>query len=164
MRDVSLFCTVNGKAWSGIIDNRMLLLEFVRDVAGLKGARSGCMTGDCGACSVLVDGRVTKSCIMLAASVDEREVTTIEGAASLSVIQAAFVSEHGFQCGFCTTGMVLTAAELLAANRTPTDEEIRWALCGNLCRCTGYDSIVAAVRHAAAALVLSLDGSTPQRK
>lgn len=148
MTDFTFACSVNGEPWSGTIDDRTLLLDFVRDDVGLKGARSGCSTGDCGACSVVVDGKVVKGCLRLASSVEGRKVATIEGAEGLDALRQAFVSEHGFQCGFCTSGMVLSAAGLLARNPSPNDAEIRWALCGNLCRCTGYDAIVAAVRRA----------------
>lgn len=146
-----LRCGINGQAFDREIDPRLLLVELVRDAAGLKGTRIGCLTGDCGACTVLLDGRVGKACIVLALSVEGRDVTTIEGADDLAHIQAAFVAENGFQCGYCTTGMVLTAAELLRGNPHPSDAEIRRAIIGNLCRCTGYDAIVAAVRRASLA-------------
>ena len=144
-----LHCRVNGAPFDQEIDPRLLVLDLVRNVAGLKGTRMGCLTGDCGACSVLLDGRVVKSCLVLALSAEDRDVVTIEGAVGLAAIQDAFVAENGFQCGYCTTGMVLTAAELLKANPRPNEEEIRQALIGNLCRCTGYDSIVAAIQRAA---------------
>ncbi|GJD52160.1 Carbon monoxide dehydrogenase small chain [Methylobacterium crusticola] len=146
-----LRCTINGVACDREIDPRLLLVEAVRDVAGLKGTRVGCLTGDCGACTVRIDGAVVKSCLVLALSVEDRAITTIEGAGDLTEIQHAFVAENGFQCGFCTTGMVLTAAELLRDNPRPSEAEIRRAISGNLCRCTGYDGIVAAVRRAAEA-------------
>ena len=146
-----LRCRINGQAFDREIDPRLLLVELVRDQAGLKGTRIGCLTGDCGACTVVLDGRVVKACIVLALSAEGRDVTTIEGAADLTELQDAFVAENGFQCGYCTTGMVLTAAELLKTNPNPTDADIRRALIGNLCRCTGYESIVAAIHHAAAA-------------
>ncbi len=147
-----LRCRLNGEDLEREIDPRLLLLDLVRNVADLKGTRMGCLTGDCGACTVLLDGKVVKSCLVLALSAEGREVVTIEGADGLSAIQDAFVAENGFQCGYCTTGMVLTAAELLRANPHPSDAEIRHALIGNLCRCTGYDSIVAAIRRASTAL------------
>ena len=146
---VQLRCRLNGAELDRSIDPRLLLLELVRNVADLKGTRMGCLTGDCGACTVLLDGRVVKSCLVLAVSVEGRDVATIEGVGGLDAIQDAFVAENGFQCGYCTTGMVLTAAELLRTNPLPSDAEIRHALIGNLCRCTGYDSIVAAIRRAA---------------
>ena len=150
---VGLHCRLNGEGYERQIDPRLLLLDLVRNVADLKGTRMGCLTGDCGACTVLLDGNVVKSCLVLALSAEGREVVTIEGADGLSAIQDAFVAENGFQCGYCTTGMVLTAAELLRANPHPSDAEIRHALIGNLCRCTGYDSIVAAIRRASTAIV-----------
>ncbi len=143
-----LRCRVNGQAFNREIDARLLLVELVRDVAGLKGTRIGCLTGDCGACTVRLDGKVVKSCIVLALSAEDREITTIEGAEGLEELQDAFVAENGFQCGYCTSGMVLTAAELLRSNPTSSDAEIRRALIGNLCRCTGYEPIVAAIRRA----------------
>ena len=149
---VGLHCRLNGEDFKRDIDPRLLLLDVVRDVAGLKGARMGCLTGDCGACMVLLDGKAVKSCLVLAQSAEDREVVTIEGADGLSTIQDAFVAENGFQCGYCTTGMVLTAAELLRSNPHPNDDEIRHALIGNLCRCTGYEPIVAAIRRAAASI------------
>ena len=152
MNDMAgLRCRLNGEGYERQIDSRLLLLDLVRNVADLKGTRMGCLTGDCGACTVLLDGKVVKSCLVLALSAEGREVVTIEGADGLSAIQDAFVAENGFQCGYCTTGMVLTAAELLRANPHPSDAEIRHALIGNLCRCTGYDSIVAAIRRASTA-------------
>ncbi len=145
---VRLQCRINGRDFDREVDPRLLLVELVRDVAGLKGTRIGCLTGDCGTCTVQLDGRVVKACIVLSLSAEGREVTTIEGVGDLAGIQDAFVAENGFQCGYCTTGMVLTAAELLRTNPDPTDAEIRRALIGNLCRCTGYDAIVAAVQRA----------------
>ena len=146
-----LACRINGQSFDRTIDPRLLLLDVVRDKCGLKGAHLGCGTGDCGACSVRVDGSVVKACLVLGLSAQDREITTIEGAEDLSRLRTAFVAENGFQCGFCTTGMLLTAAELLRANPDPSKAEIRHALIGNLCRCTGYDAIVAAVRAAAQA-------------
>lgn len=146
-----LRCRINGQPFDHEIDPRLLLVELVRDQADLKGTRIGCLTGDCGACTVRLDGRVVKACIVLALSAEGREITTIEGVAGLTELQDAFVAENGFQCGYCTTGMVLTAAELLEGSPDPTDADIRRALIGNLCRCTGYESIVAAIQRAAAA-------------
>ena len=126
MNDMAgLRCRLNGEGYERQIDPRLLLLDLVRNVADLKGTRMGCLTGDCGACTVLLDGKVVKSCLVLALSAEGREVVTIEGADGLSAIQDAFVAENGFQCGYCTTGMVLTAAELLRANPHPSDAEIR---------------------------------------
>ena len=144
-----LRCSLNGATFKRDIDPRLLLLDLVRNLAGLKGTRMGCLTGDCGACSVLLDGQVVKSCLVLALSVEDRTVVTIEGADGLAAIQDAFVAENGFQCGYCTSGMVLTAAELLKGNPHPNESQIRQALIGNLCRCTGYDAIVSAIQCAA---------------
>ena len=146
---VRLRCRLNGAELDRSIDPRLLLLDLVRNVADLKGTRMGCLTGDCGACMVLLDDKVVKSCLVLALSVESRDVATIEGIEGLDAIKSAFIAENGFQCGYCTTGMVLTAAELLRTNQHPSDAEIRHALIGNLCRCTGYESIVAAIRRAA---------------
>ena len=119
-----LRCRINGQDLDREIDPRLLLVELVRDVAGLKGTRIGCLTGDCGACTLWLDGSVVKSCLVLAMSAEGRAVTTIEGAEDLAEIQSAFVAENGFQCGYCTTGMVLTAAELLQRNPRPSDAEM----------------------------------------
>lgn len=143
-----LKCRVNDKSIVREIDPRLLLVEFIRDVMGLKGTRIGCLTGDCGACTVNIQGEAIKSCMVLALSAEDAEITTIEGRDDISHIQQAFVQANGFQCGFCTTGMVLTAAELLRDNPDPSEAEIRKAISGNLCRCTGYDAIVEAVRLA----------------
>ena len=152
MSDTSkLRCEINGRPFARAIDPRLLLVELLREGAGLKGTRIGCLTGDCGACTVRIDGAVVKSCLVLALSAEGRSIATIEGATDLDAIQSAFVAENGFQCGFCTTGMVLTAAELLRDNPGPSEAEIRRAISGNLCRCTGYDGIVAAIRRVAAA-------------
>ena len=153
---VGLRCRLNDEELEREMDPRLLLLDLVRNVADLKGTRMGCLTGDCGACTVLLDGKVVKSCLVLALSAEGREIVTIEGADGLSAIQDAFVAGNGFQCGDCTTGMVLTAAELLRANRHPNDAETRHALIGNLCRCTGHESIVAAIRRAAGSIPVNL--------
>lgn len=144
-----LSCRVNGEAVAHVIDERLLLVEFIRDVVGLKGTRVGCLTGDCGACSVNIAGDVIKSCLVLAMSAEGTNITTIEGRDDIGHIQQAFVDENGFQCGFCTTGMILTAAELLRDNPDPSEADIRKAISGNLCRCTGYDAIVQSVKRAA---------------
>ena len=147
--------TVNGRAVSGEVEGRTLLVEFLREHLGLTGTHVGCDTGQCGACVVLVGGESMKSCNMLAAQADGAEVTTIEGMAnedgSLGTIQQAFQDNHGLQCGFCTPGMVMTAADLLARNPNPSEAEIREYLEGNLCRCTGYHNIVKSIQAAAAA-------------
>ncbi|NCM96388.1 MAG: carbon monoxide dehydrogenase [Rhodobacteraceae bacterium CG17_big_fil_post_rev_8_21_14_2_50_65_11] len=141
--------TVNGKPVSGEVEGRTLLASFLRDGLGLTGTHIGCDTSQCGACVVHVDGVAVKSCTTLALDVADRAITTIEGMAnadgSLSVLQQAFQDNHGLQCGFCTPGMVMTAAALLADNPKPTEAEVRAGLEGNICRCTGYHNIVKAV-------------------
>jgi aerobic carbon-monoxide dehydrogenase small subunit len=145
--------TVNGAARSAEIETRLLLVHFLRETLGLTGTHVGCDTTNCGACTVLVDGTLVKSCTMFAVQVDGSEVTTVEGlapAGGLSPVQEGFHVEHGLQCGFCTPGMMVAATALLAENPDPSEEEIRWALSGNICRCTGYQNIVKAVQYAAA--------------
>ena len=147
--------TVNGEEHSHEVESRLLLIHFLREKLGLTGAHVGCDTSHCGACTVLVDGVPVKSCTHFAVQVDGREVKTVEGLATggeLHPIQQGFHEEHGLQCGFCTPGMMLVSAALLEENPEPTEEEIRWALSGNICRCTGYQNIVNAVHHAAAKL------------
>ena len=144
--------TVNGRAQSRDVEPRTLLVHFLRDSCGLTGTHVGCDTSQCGACVVHMDGRSVKSCNVLAAQADGSSVTTIEGIATngaMHALQVAFKEEHGLQCGFCTPGMIMTAAELLSRNANPSEEEIRHALEGNLCRCTGYHNIVRAVQFAA---------------
>lgn len=143
--------TVNGKPFEGDVEPRLLLTHFIRDVAGFTGTHVGCETSICGACTVLVDGLAVKSCTMFAVQADRAEVATIEGMAqggSLHPIQESFWEDHGLQCGFCTPGMILCAHQLLARNPSPSETEIRSALDGNLCRCTGYQNIVKAVQSA----------------
>src|SRR5579872_4367208 len=151
-RKISL--TINGKPYSDEVEPRLLLIHYLREVAGLTGPHIGCETSICGACTVLLGGKTVKSCTMFAVQADGRELTTIEGLAApgskLDPMQEAFWNEHGLQCGFCTPGMVLSAKQLLADNPSPTDAEIRHGLEGNLCRCTGYQHIVNAVKAAAA--------------
>ncbi len=145
--------TVNGSQVTAEVPDRTLLVHFLRDVAGFTAANIGCDTSSCGACTVLLDGRSVKSCTLLAAQADGREVMTLEGLAdgtgALHPVQRAFRAEHGLQCGFCTPGMVMAAVSLLAENPDPTETEVRTALEGNLCRCTGYHNIVRAVLAAA---------------
>ena len=147
---------VNGKTVEGEVEGRTLLVEFLREHLRLTGTHVGCDTSQCGACVVHVDGVSAKSCTMLAASVHGSEVTTIEGMAnadgSLSVIQQAFQDNHGLQCGFCTPGMVMSAADLLSRNSDPSEKEIRHWLVGNFCRCTGYHNIVKSIQAAATAM------------
>ena len=144
--------TVNGQPREIAVEPAWTLLETVREQLRLTGAKEGCGTGDCGACSILVDGRLVTSCLMLAVQADGREVTTIEGLAtngSLHPVQAAFVAKGGVQCGFCTPGMIMAAASLLQRNPSPTLEDVREGLAGNLCRCTGYAKIYESVLAAA---------------
>ena len=147
--------TVNGEACEGDVESRTLLVHFLRDHVGLTGTHVGCVVGECGACSVLVDGVLVKSCLMLAVQADGREVVTIEGLAergTLHPVQEAFVQRFALQCGFCTPGFVMAAQALLRSNPTPTEEDIRQVLSSNLCMCTGYMQIVEAVKEAAARL------------
>ena len=147
---------VNGQPREGDVEPRRLLVQFLREDLELTGTHVGCDTSQCGACTVHVDGRAIKSCTMLAVQADGSDVTTIEGmqskAGELHPLQAAFWAKHGLQCGFCTPGMIMAAADLLARSPNPTDDEIRHAIDGNICRCTGYHNIVAAIREAAATL------------
>lgn len=143
---------VNGAAHEVAVEPNWTLLETVREALGYTGPKEGCGTGDCGACSMIVDGRLITSCLMLAPQADGREVRTVEGLAAngeLSHVQRAFIDSGGVQCGFCTPGMVMAATALLESNASPTFEEIRNGLAGNLCRCTGYTKIFQAVELAA---------------
>jgi aerobic carbon-monoxide dehydrogenase small subunit len=144
--------TVNGEERSLEVESRLLLVHFLREKLGLTGTHVGCDTTSCGACTVLVDGVPVKSCTHFAVQVDGRRVKTVEGLANgaeLHPIQEGFRQEHGLQCGFCTPGMMLVSSVLLEENPDPTEEEIRWALSGNICRCTGYQNIVKSVQWAA---------------
>jgi carbon-monoxide dehydrogenase small subunit len=144
--------TVNGEERSHEVEPRLLLVHFLREKLGLTGTHVGCDTTSCGACTVLVDGVPVKSCTYLAVQVDGKSVQTVEGLAQgpqLHPVQEGFREEHGLQCGFCTPGMMLVSAALLEENPDPTEEEIRWAISGNICRCTGYQNIVKAVQWAA---------------
>jgi aerobic carbon-monoxide dehydrogenase small subunit len=144
--------TINGKRREDEIDSRMLLVHYLREVAGLTGTHVGCETTLCGACTVLLDGKAVKSCTVLAAMADGGAITTVEGLAQngkLHPIQEGFWEEHGLQCGYCTPGMMMAAADLLSRNTNPSESEIRQALEGNLCRCTGYQHIIKAVQFAA---------------
>jgi carbon-monoxide dehydrogenase small subunit len=148
--------SVNGATVRSEVEPRLLLVHFLRDVAGLTGTKVGCDTSQCGACTVIVDGLATKSCTRLAVQVDGSSVTTIEGLAdhgTLHRVQESFWNKHGLQCGFCTPGMILTAVSLLERTPDPTPEQVRHGLEGNLCRCTGYQNIVRAVLDAAGAPV-----------
>ena len=144
---------VNGQPREGNVEPRRMLAQFLREDLELTGTHVGCDTSQCGACTVIVDGRAIKSCTMLAVQADRSGVTTIEGMQGadgvLHPLQQGFWEKHGLQCGFCTPGMIMAASDLLARNADPTDDEIRHAIEGNICRCTGYHNIVAAIREAA---------------
>jgi len=147
--------SVNGRSFGVDVDPETLLIYVLRNDLALNGPKLGCGSGLCGACTVHVDGRAVKSCTMLAAQADGAVITTIEGMGSegsLHPLQAAFWEKHGLQCGFCTPGMIMAAADLLKHNQDPTDAEIRHAIEGNICRCTGYHNIVAAIREAASVM------------
>jgi carbon-monoxide dehydrogenase small subunit len=143
--------TVNGTERTTDVEPRFLLVHLIREEFGLTGTHIGCDTSNCGACTVLLDGEPVKSCTMFGVQADGHELTTVEGLArdgQLHPVQEAFKEEHGLQCGFCTPGMMLTGAALLDRNPTPTEDEIRWAISGNICRCTGYMNIVTAIEAA----------------
>ena len=143
---------INGEEREFLADERDSLLDALRERAGLMGAKEGCNNGNCGACAVILDGRLVNSCCVMAAEVDESEVTTIEGLAepnSLHPLQETFLENAALQCGICTPGFLIAAKALLDSNPNPTEHEIRWWLAGNLCRCTGYDKIIRAVQDAA---------------
>ncbi|MCW2842843.1 MAG: 4-hydroxybenzoyl-CoA reductase subunit gamma [Nocardioides sp.] len=145
--------TVNGQRRTVECEDRQLLVTLVREELNLKGTHVGCLNGDCGACTLECDGKIVKSCLMLAASADGSEIVTVDGLGTpeeLAPIQEAFWNEDGFQCGFCLPGHLFAARDLIATNPDPTDDEIRQAIAGNLCRCTGYQSIVNSIRVAAA--------------
>ena len=149
---VPITVTVNGQLHAGDVEPRQLLVHFLRDTLGLTGTHVGCDTSNCGACTVHLDGDAVKSCTVLTVQADGAEVTTIEGMGSegdLHPMQEAFWDNHGLQCGYCTPGMIMAGADLIAKNPSPTEEEVREALAGNLCRCTGYHNIVKAVLSAA---------------
>lgn len=149
----SITVTINGIQQTHEVEPRLLLIHYLREVLGLTGPHIGCETSICGACTVAVDGKAVKSCAMFAVQADGRDVLTIEGLAangSLHPLQTAFWEEHGLQCGYCTPGMIMASKQLIERNAKPTDSEIRHGIEGNLCRCTGYQNIVNAVRAAAA--------------
>ena len=144
--------TINGAERSTDVEPRLLLVDFIRSTLGLTGTHIGCDTTSCGVCTVLIDGTPIKSCTMFAVQANGRSITTVEGLkqnGDLSAMQAAFQQEHGLQCGLCTPAMMLVGTALLKDNPNPTEDEIRWAISGNLCRCTGYINIVKAIRAAA---------------
>ena len=160
--DCTIAVTVNGQLYQRTIEPRLLLSDFLRHELGLSGTHVGCEHGSCGACTILLDGDAVRSCILFAIQVDGHEITTVEGltpgwdssqgADALHPLQAAFQDSHGLQCGYCTPGFLMTLVPFLAENPNPTDDEIRDAISGNICRCTGYQNIIAAARRAAATL------------
>lgn len=168
MNNVSI--KVNDQVVAGFVEPRLTLLDFLRDFAGLKGTHAGCEHGVCGACTILMDGAAVRSCLMLAVQVDGQEIVTIEGvggeferSGELSIIQDAFCEAHGLQCGYCTPGMVLAAEALLIETPNPTEEEVRKAISGNICRCTGYVQIVEAIMLAAERLGGRNDNNLPKQ-
>src|SRR6266567_741648 len=154
-RTLKIHVTVNGVPHDVDVEARTLLVHFLRENLGMTGTHIGCDTTNCGACTVLVNGRAVKSCTMFAVQADQATITTVEGLekdGKLHAIQNGFHQEHGLQCGFCTPGMMITSSALLASNPDPSEAQIRQAISGNLCRCTGYVNIIKSVQHAAAAL------------
>jgi carbon-monoxide dehydrogenase small subunit len=152
MGKVNVTITVNGTEYSREIDARLLLVHFIREELNLTGTHIGCDTTSCGACTVLMDGRAVKSCTVFAATASGKSVETIESVAQngqLHPLQEGFWEKHGLQCGFCTPGMIMSAKHLLDKNPNPSEEEVRWGISGNLCRCTGYNKIVEAIQYAA---------------
>jgi carbon-monoxide dehydrogenase small subunit len=149
---MQLTVTVNGVTYTHDVEPRLLLVHYLRDVLNLTGTHIGCDTSQCGACTVLMNGKAVKSCTIFAVQADGAEITTIEGLArdgQLHPVQEGFWEKHGLQCGYCTPGMIMTAVDFLQRNPNPTEEEIRHAIEGNLCRCTGYQNIVRAIQYAA---------------
>ena len=152
MSTIDVSVTVNGTQRSGTVEPRKTLADFLRDDLGLTGTHLACEHGVCGACTVIIDDRAVRSCLQFAVQVEGASITTVEGLATdgeLNPVQRAFMNEHGLQCGFCTPGFVVSATALLASNPDPSDQEIREGLSGNICRCTGYQGIIRAVRSAA---------------
>src|SRR5579872_25489 len=144
--------TINGRSREALVEPRTLLVHFIREVPGLTGTHVGCDTSSCGACTVILDGKTVKSCTMFAVQADGAEIMTVEGLikdGQLHPLQQGFKEEHGLQCGFCTPGMLMSACALLSKNPNPSEQDIRWGISGNLCRCTGYQNIVKAVQFAA---------------
>ena len=152
MNTMNVSMTVNGQQRSGDVEPRLLLVHFIRDVLGLTGTHVGCDTSQCGACTIIMNGKAVKSCTVLTVQAEGADIMTIEGLAKdgqLHPIQQGFWEEHGLQCGYCTPGMIMTAYDLLNNNPSPTEEDIRKGIEGNLCRCTGYQNIVKAIQYAA---------------
>ncbi len=152
MSTKSIAVTVNGTQHQAEVEPRLLLVHLIREIVNLTGTHIGCDTSNCGACTILLNGKAVKSCTVLSVQADGKEIQTVEGLAQdgqLHPLQEGFKEEHGLQCGFCTPGMLMRAVELLNNNPDPTEEEIRWGISGNLCRCTGYLNIVKAIQYAA---------------
>lgn len=152
MAKYNVAVTVNGMEHKAEIESRLLLVHFIRDVLGLTGTHIGCDTTNCGACTIVLNGRAVKSCTLFAVQADGQEILTVEGLeknGELHPLQEGFKEEHGLQCGFCTPGMMMMAYALLQKNPNPTEDEIRWGISGNLCRCTGYVNIVKSIQYAA---------------
>jgi carbon-monoxide dehydrogenase small subunit len=150
MANRSITVTINGEARTSDVEDRLLLVHLIRDNFALTGTHIGCDTTHCGACTILLDGKAVKSCTVFAVQANGRDVTTIEGmeGEALHPLQEGFVEEHGLQCGFCTPGMIMSSKHLLDKNPNPSEDEIRWGISGNLCRCTGYQNIVKSVQYA----------------
>ena len=161
MAKIPVSFTVNGERQEMLVEPDWTLLETLRDRLRLTGTKEGCSNGNCGACTVMVDGRTACSCLMLAAEADGREVVTVEGLADhgqLTALQDAFIKDGGLQCGFCTPGLLISATALLKRNPAPSEHEIRLGIAGNLCRCTGYDKVVRSVQDAAQKMAQGLAG------
>lgn len=160
MTDLTISLTVNGDPVAAVVEPRLLLADFLREDQRLTGTHLGCEHGVCGACTVLIDGRAVRSCLVFAVQTDGADITTVEGLApegELNPVQDAFQAEHGLQCGFCTPGFVISGTALLQRNPDPTDEQVREGLSGNVCRCTGYQGILRAMRHAADAMKAAVE-------
>jgi len=162
-RELQVVVTVNGDTYEREVEARKLLVHLIRDDLDLTGTHIGCDTGNCGACTVLLDGQAVKSCMLLAAQADGAELTTVEGLAGdgeLTALQRAFSQHHALQCGYCTPGMLISATSLLDRNPSPTEEEIRRGIQGNICRCTGYVNIVKAIQQAAGEMAVAAETQT----
>jgi carbon-monoxide dehydrogenase small subunit len=163
-KTVHIDLSLNGEPRAVDIDPRLLLVEMIRDTLDTQGTRIGCLTGDCGACTVLIDGVIKKSCLVLASSVKGNSIDTIEGLPDIKALQDAFIAHNAFQCGYCTSGMILVAYDLLRNNPSPSHAEIRKAISGNLCRCTGYDNIVEAIFHASRSSAARTASASPEHE
>jgi aerobic carbon-monoxide dehydrogenase small subunit len=155
--------TINGRSREAVVEPRTLLVHFIRESAGLTGTHVGCDTSNCGACTVILNGKTVKSCTMFAVQANGAEITTVEGLmkdGQLHPLQEGFKEEHGLQCGFCTPGMLMSSLALLQKNPKPTEADIRWGISGNLCRCTGYQNIVKAVQYAAGKMNAAAQGGS----